>query len=303
MSTVTGFDRALRVAVASGKGGTGKTTLSVALALSNDRSTILLDCDVEEPNAALFLQQEAKAASQKQSIVSVPVPYVDNDICTGCGICKEACQYNAIIMLKKQVMFFHELCHSCGACMLHCPEKAIYEKEQSIGNLSEWTHDKLTFIQGEMSIGKAMSPPIIRAVKKRAEALTQQTKAELVITDCPPGTSCPMIAAVRDNDAAILVTEATPFGLNDLKLAVETMQKMEMPFGVVVNRCDVGDDRVQRYCSQEGISLLAEIPHDRKVAEAYSSGKSLLSAGTTYKKMMNDLHTAVRELAMTRKTV
>ena len=303
MSTVTGFDGTLRVAVASGKGGTGKTTLSVALALSNEGNTVLLDCDVEEPNAALFLKQEAEEASPIHTAVNVPVPYVDNDRCTGCGICKEACQYNAIIMLKKQVMFFHELCHSCGACTLLCPEKAIYEKEQSIGQLSEWKHGKLSFIQGEMSIGKAMSPPIIRAVKKRAEALAQQTKAELVITDCPPGTSCPMIAAVRDNNAVILVTEATPFGLNDLKLAVETMRKMDMPFGVVVNRCDVGDDRVQQYCSEEAIPLLAEIPHDRKVAEAYSSGKSLLSAGDTYKKILDDLRIAVRDLAMTRKTI
>ncbi len=295
----------MQIAVASGKGGTGKTTVAVALALVAPGQVQLLDCDVEEPNAGIFLFKTQNGAQTQTSEeeITIPIPVVDEEKCTGCGSCKTACKFNAIILLKKQVMIFPDLCHSCGACVMACPENALSELPQPIGQVRESVNGALRFIQGELKIGFAMSPPLIRAVKNRAKTEMGTAKPTLpetlTLIDCPPGTSCPMVTSVRGSDFVVLVTEPTPFGLHDLKLAVATIRKMELSFGVVVNRSDVGDNRVTDWCGKEGISVLASIPDDRKVAVAYSNGGNLLSAGEKYRvlmeKLYEDIHSRVRD--------
>lgn len=254
----------MKIAVASGKGGTGKTTVSVALALAFDEPVCLLDCDVEEPNSVLFTKPDI----QSRQDITVPVPKIDSSKCTACGACSKLCAFNAIAVAGKSAMVFPELCHSCGGCMQICPEGAISETPQTIGELTVGQAGQITAIEGRLDIGKAMAPPLIRAVKKSAPDLP-------ILIDAPPGTSCPMITAVSGCDFVILVTEPTPFGLNDLKLAVETVQTLEIPFGVIINRSDAGDGRVVRWCEEENIRILLQIPESRKIAEAYSRGESI----------------------------
>ena len=258
----------MQIAIASGKGGTGKTTLSVALAQVWDGPVQLLDCDVEEPNAALFLNLE----NTTEQAVSVPVPVVDSSRCTGCGQCAKICQFNALAVAGKTVLVFDDLCHSCGGCARVCPEHAITEQPRSIGKIVRGQSGNIRFIEGRLKIGHAMAPPVIRAVKKAADP------ALPVLIDCPPGTSCPMITAVKGSDYVILVTEPTPFGLHDLTLAVETVRLLNLPFGVLINRSDAGDNRVVEYCEKENIRLLLQIPESRKIAEATSRGESILSS-------------------------
>jgi MinD superfamily P-loop ATPase len=286
MSKATGKNPALRIAVASGKGGTGKTTLSVALALSAEGPVNIVDCDVEEPNTSIFLSGFEGVAD---TAMTVPIPIVDEAKCNGCGACARLCQYNAIILLKKQAMIFGELCHSCGGCTLVCPTGAISEQGQAIGRIREARKGQVRFLEGELQVGHALSPPLIRELKKQVAAAPGTT-----ILDCPPGTSCPMVTAVRGSDFVILVTEPTPFGLHDLRLAVATLRTLGLPFGVVINRSDSGDDRVVVYCGREGIPLLASIPQDRRVAEAYSRGENLLSLGSPYTETMAGLWSRIR---------
>ncbi|QHI69458.1 ATP-binding protein [Tichowtungia aerotolerans] len=257
----------MKIAVASGKGGTGKTTVSVALAQAFDSPVCLIDSDVEEPNSAFFLKPGLKSRTD----VTIPVPNIDAEKCTGCGACSSFCTYNAIAVAGKGVMVFPELCHSCGGCTRICPANAITEIPKVIGELSCGQSGTITTLEGRLKIGCAMAPPLIRAAKKAAPDLP-------VIIDSPPGTSCPMITAVSGCDFVVLVTEPTPFGLNDLKLAVETVRKLGLPFSVVINRSDAGDDRVVRYCEEETISILLQIPESREIAKAYSRGDSLLQA-------------------------
>jgi len=255
----------MKIAVASGKGGTGKTTVATNLAFvasQAGRSAAYLDCDVEEPNSAIFLKPQI----QEDHAVASAVPKVDLDKCTACGKCGEICRYSAIISMNKTVLTFPELCHSCAGCWLVCPAGAIIEGRREIGRFQAGLAGKVQFVQGLLNIGQAMSPPLIRAVKAAAPA------ADLTIADCPPGTSCPAIEAMRGADYVLLVTEPTPFGLNDLKLAVETVRKLKMPFGVLINRADSGDLQTRLFCQQSRIPILAEIPDVRAVAEAYSRG-------------------------------
>ncbi len=258
----------MRIAIASGKGGTGKTTVSVALALCAEQPVTLLDCDVEEPNCHIFIPP----AMQHKQPVSVLVPSVDETKCTDCGECGRFCQYHAIVSLKTKPLVFPELCHSCGGCAKVCPAGAIQEVPREIGvlEIGQWNH--IRFIQGRLNIGEAMAPPLIRAVKEHIpfEGLT--------LLDCPPGTSCPVITAVKGCDYVILVTEPTPFGLHDLTLAVDTMRELKLPFGVILNRANACDDRVTHYCRQEKIPILLQIPDDRKIAAAYSCGQTLFEA-------------------------
>jgi len=211
------------ISIASGKGGTGKTTVAInlALALSGSQSLKFLDCDVEEPNAYFFLKPEL---SQKIP-VSIPVPEINEKKCDFCGKCAEICEYNALAVLKDTVLVFAELCHGCGGCTLLCPKKAITEKDRQIGIMEIGSTGKITFIHGKLNIGEAMSPPLIREVKKQIKP------SETVIIDAPPGTSCPVIESIKGSDFSLLVTEPTPFGLNDLKLAVETLKQMKIPHG------------------------------------------------------------------------
>ena len=256
------------VAVASGKGGTGKTTVAVSLARSLHGNVRLLDCDVEEPNCLIFLKPHL--ADRKP--VAVPVPLVDLTKCTACGRCAEICQYNAVAVVKTGPLVFPELCHGCGGCALLCPAGAVSEDSREIGVLESGHAGKMEFVHGRLRPGEAMSPPLIRAVRKHA------LPDRINIIDSPPGTSCPVITAIKDSDYLVLVTEPTPFGLHDLTLAVETARKMHLPFGVIINRADVGDLRVRDYCRRQGISVLLEIPHDRRIAEAYSRGQPMVEA-------------------------
>ena len=254
----------MRIAIASGKGGTGKTTVAVNLAcvLADSGQTVqYLDCDVEEPNGHIFLKPEITATEP----VGIPVPVVDEKKCTGCRKCAEVCQYHAIAVLKKPLVFA-ELCHGCGGCALVCPERAIREENRTIGVVETGRANGVAFAQGRLNVGEPMAPPLIRAVKKKAIA------EGVAIMDAPPGTSCPVVATVRDADYVLLVTEPTPFGLNDLRLAVEMIRQLGVPHGVVINRADSGDRRVRDFCMAETIQILLEIPDDRRVAEAYSRG-------------------------------
>jgi len=271
MSTVTGC-KPVKLALASGKGGTGKTTLSTALALSARGPVWLLDCDVEEPNCHIFIQPE----SQRTVPVPVPVPVIDDTKCTGCGACGEICQFNAIVPLGKKTLVFPELCHSCGGCARVCPSGAITEQDIIVGTLEISTRDHVTFVKGQLDVGRAMSGPVIKAVKQFA------SDDHVTVIDCPPGTSCPMIAAVSGVDFVLLVTEPTPFGLHDLRLAVETVRTLGLPFGVAINRSDAGDDRVETYCRDEDIAVMVRIPEDRRIAEAYSNGNVLTAAVPEY---------------------
>ena len=260
----------MRIAIASGKGGTGKTTVAVNLACvlaDNGQTVQYLDCDVEEPNGHIFLKPEIATSEP----VGIPVPVVDEEKCTGCRKCAEVCQYHAIAVLKKPLVFA-ELCHGCGGCALVCPERAIREQDRTIGVVETGRAGNVAFVQGRLNVGEPMAPPLIRAVKKKASG------DGVAIMDAPPGTSCPVVATVRDADYVLLVTEPTPFGLNDLRLAVEMIRQLGIPHGVVINRADSGDRRVRDFCATERIALLAELPDDRRVAEAYSKGMMAVDA-------------------------
>jgi len=261
----------VRIAIASGKGGTGKTTVATNLAVllaSNGRRVIYADCDVEEPNGHIFLKPTIRTAAR----IGVPIPEIDKSRCTGCNQCGEVCQFSSILGIGKEVLTFPELCHGCGGCSLVCPENAITEVQREIGDIEQGSANGIGFIHGAMRVGEAMSTPLIRAVKERLPA------NGVAILDAPPGTSCPVIETVRGADFILLVTEPTPFGLNDLKLAVEMVRALGLEFGLVINRCDVGDDEVRLYCAREKIPLLLEIPDDRRIAEAYSRGQVAVKA-------------------------
>ncbi len=254
----------MKIAIASGKGGTGKTTVAVNLAwtlASMNKPVQYLDCDVEEPNGHIFLKPQITSTTS----VGIPVPVVDEVKCTGCRKCAEVCQYHAIAVLKKALVF-PELCHGCGGCALVCPAGAIRDDNRPVGVVETGQAGGVSFAQGLLNVGEPMAPPLIRAVKKKV--ITDG----VAIFDAPPGTSCPVVTSVRDADYVLLVTEPTPFGLNDLKLAVEMLRQLGLRQGVVINRADSGDQRVSEYCQAVAIPVLLEIPDDRRVAEAYSRG-------------------------------
>ena len=240
----------------------------------------LLDCDVEEPNAHLFLKGDLCCEPET---VSIPVPEVDETLCDGCGECSRFCAYKALAVLAKRVLVFPEMCHGCGGCMRVCPKGAIREVSKRIGVVVTLRSGEITLIQGRLDVGVAMSPPLIRAVK------TKIPKEGEAILDAPPGTSCPVIATLRETDYVVLVTEPTPFGLNDLRLAVAVVRELRLPFGVVVNRAGSGDDRVQDYCRAEWITVLAEIPDDRRIAEAYSRGELMVDSLPEYRELFQTL--------------
>jgi MinD superfamily P-loop ATPase len=279
--------RNLTVAVASGKGGTGKTTISTNLACAAAEAgykTAYLDCDVEEPNGHLFL----KPLISLRYPVCIPVPEVNMDICTKCGVCGEICQYSAIIKISKTVLTFDNMCHGCGGCLLVCPAGAITEKERRIGVIEEGYAGRVSFRHGRLNIGEALSPPLIKAVRKAGQ------KGNLTIVDAPPGTSCPVIAAVRGVDYILLITEPTPFGLHDLGLALDMLRELEIPGGVVLNRSDPEYNHLARdFCRQRQVPLLAEFPDSRKVAEAYSVGELAYYAVPGYQELMQQLLTTV----------
>jgi MinD superfamily P-loop ATPase len=273
------------ISVASGKGGTGKTTVATNLALSVETHVRFLDCDVEEPNAHLFVHPDFK----KIETITTPVPQVDEKKCTLCGKCAEICQYKAIVVLGETVLPFPELCHSCGGCMEVCPEGAITETGRNLGVIEAGRRDGLEFFHGRLRVGEAMSPPLIKKVRAYAHTDT------LTIIDAPPGTSCPVIAAMKGADFVLLVTEPTPFGLHDLKLAVGAVKILGIPCGLVINRADMGDDQVMAYAKEEDVPVLMEIPFDRRIAEIYSMGEVLVEVMPEWKEKFSELYDHIQE--------
>ncbi len=249
------------VSIASGKGGTGKTSVAVNMALSIG-NVQLLDCDVEEPNVHLLL----KPKLNEEKPVYVSIPRIKEEICDYCGKCAEFCQYNAIFVSSEKVLIFPELCHSCGGCSIVCPRKAITEEKHRIGTLKLGSARDLKLVYGELEVGEPMAVPVIREVKRHIAS------DKPIILDSPPGTSCPVIETVKGSDFCVLVTEPTPFGLHDLKITVQVLEDMGIPFGVVLNRAGIGDKKVYEYCGEKDIPILLEIPFQRRIAELYSRG-------------------------------
>lgn len=277
------------ISVASGKGGTGKTTVALNLAFSLT-NVQLMDCDVEEPNLHLFL-----APQERRTIpVCISVPQVDETQCTHCGKCAEVCQFNAIAVVKDQVLIFPEICHGCGGCTLLCPVQAIREIPREIGYIQEGNYNGLSFVQGVLNVGEPMPTPIIRQEKELIN------KDKTVILDCSPGTSCPVIEGVRESDFCLLVTENTPFGLNDLELAVEMVRALGIPMGVFINQADLGDQKVKKYCQRENIPILGELAHDRRIAEVYSRGEIVVEELPEYRDLFLALFQKIQDIVFSR---
>jgi MinD superfamily P-loop ATPase len=271
------------VAIASGKGGTGKTTLAVNLARLLAPGVRLLDCDVEEPNAHLFLP----AATGAREVVTVPVPEIDPERCDGCGECARFCSFNALAALGDRVLVVPELCHGCGGCRRVCPQRAIRETGRRIGVIQSSTADGIHLVQGRLDVGVATVPPLIHRVRERSGG------DGLTIVDAPPGTSCAMVAAVGGADFVVLVTEPTAFGLHDLELAVATVETLDVPCGVVVNRTGHGDGRVERFCRERGLPILLRVPEDRRVAAACSRGELPVDVVAGYADRLRPLARAI----------
>ena len=274
----------MKIAIASGKGGTGKTTIATNLACigaSLGYKVQYLDCDVEEPNGHIFLRPDI----EKTRAVTVDVPEVDLNKCTGCGKCSEICQYSAIVHLKdNNVLTFEQLCHSCGGCLRVCPSDAIKPKLLDIGDIEFGKAGKIYFVHGRLRIGYVRTVSLIKKVKSHIK------QDSLAILDVPPGTSCPVVEAVKGVDFVLLVTEPTPFGLNDLKLAVGLVREMKLPFAVAINRYGIGNEEVEKYCEVENIEIAMKLPDNRRIAEAYSTGQMIVDALPEYKEQFSNLY-------------
>jgi len=275
------------ISIASGKGGTGKTTIATNLAVALGTDVNLLDCDVEEPNDHIFIQPKITHTEK----VSLKVPQVDMNKCSLCGKCQEICQFQAIVVVGKTALTFPELCHSCGGCMEVCPENAITEIDREMGIFEAGTRNGVAFAYGRLFVGQVMAVPAI----ERVRAAVQPNKVNII--DAPPGTSCPVISSVKNTDFLILVTEPTPFGLNDLKLAVGMVKILAIPHGIVINRSDLGDEKVKEYAKEENIPILMEIPFDRQIAEIYSKGKLLVEELPEWKERFIHLYEDVVKYA------
>jgi MinD superfamily P-loop ATPase len=275
------------ISIASGKGGTGKTTVAVGLALSAENIQ-LLDCDVEEPNVHILLKPKIYEEKPVYSLV----PHIQEEKCNHCGKCAERCQYHALFVAPESVLVFPELCHSCGLCTIVCPEKAIGEEKREIGVVKKGSAQGVDLVNGELNVGEPMAGPVIRDVKKEID------REKTVIIDVPPGASCPVVASVYGSDFTILVTEPTPFGLHDLKIAVEVLRTLKIPLGVVVNRAGIGDMKVYEYCKEEGIPVMLEIPFSKKIAELYSRGVSFVTEMEEWKMKFQHLLKRIVEVRM-----
>lgn len=279
------------IAVASGKGGTGKTTVatSLVLALSDQGQAVsVLDCDVEAPNAHLFLQPKLEHSRD----VNRMIPQVDGLKCTGCGRCAEVCQFHAIVVLGQKTLVFPELCHGCGSCTLECPEKAITEVPEKLGILEAGvTPQGIKFARGLLDVGEPMAVPVIHQLKK----WQPPQNMEISIWDSPPGTSCPVVESIRGADFLLLVTEPTPFGLHDLKLAAQLATEFDIPAGVVINRDGVGDTQVETFCQQAGIPILMRIPLDRDIGAGIAQGKTLVQIQPEYRDDFQNMFVQIRD--------
>ncbi len=280
----------LKIAVASGKGGTGKTTVSVNLAIALKdilkQDIQLVDCDIEEPNDIIFFN--LKPTNSKQ--VGIKIPEINPDKCTYCGICAEVCEYNAIAIIKRAEKFFisEDLCHGCGACSHFCPENAITEKENYIGEVNKYEQNNLKIIEGKLNISESMPTPVLR------ETLKEVDKNILTIYDAPPGTSCSMVTTISEADYVLLVTEPTPFGFNDLKLAAEVVKDLKKPLGIIVNRADLGNRDVYEYAEKNNIPILLEIPFEKRIAEIYSRGGIIVTEIPEYKEKFFNIYNKIK---------
>ena len=272
------------ISIASGKGGTGKTTVAVNMALSIDNAQYI-DCDVEEPNGHLFL----KPTINKRYAVSTKIPKINESKCNLCGRCSEICEFNAITVFPKTTMVFAEMCHGCGACMSLCPSNAIETDEKAIGIIEKGFSGNIEFVHGKLNLKEVLSPHLIKAVKREIN------REKTVIIDAPPGTSCAMVSTVNKSDYTILVTEPTPFGLNDLSISVDVLKNLNVPFGIVINKSDMGDDCIKKFCSENNIPILLEIPFSKKIAELYSTGIPLVSAEKKSRIEFRTLFDKIRE--------
>lgn len=281
------------ISVASGKGGTGKTTVSTNLAASLEQPLRLLDCDVEEPNIHLFIKPAVSVSTTESTFV----PVINGERCNGCGACAEICQFNALAVIGEKVLVFPELCHSCLGCQLVCPEQAVDEGRRELGIIETGTWNDIIFSYGRLRVGEAMSPPLIG----RVQALIEPD--ELVIIDAPPGTSCPAISAMKDSDFVLLVTEPTPFGLHDLVLTVEAVKQLGIPCGLVVNRADIGNDDVYDYALRESLPILLEIPFERHIAELYSRGRLVVEESPRWRRRFQELFKDIKALAAMKEEV
>lgn len=291
----------IRIAVASGKGGTGKTMVASSLALSLARwaddfgvypmptspaPLLFLDGDVEAPNAHLFLKPEIVQRKEVGNLV----PIIDVQKCTFCGRCAEVCQFHAIAVLGKKTLVFYQLCHGCGSCTLNCPENAISEKLHGIGVLeSGQTRDGIDFAQGIMNVGEPMAVPIIHQLKLWVSKKHYST----VIIDAPPGSSCPVVETIRNVDFLLLVTEPTPFGLHDLRLAIQLAKELNLPYAVILNRADIGDHQVEAYCQAENIPILARIPYRREIAQTLAEGLPLVDKFPEYLELFQEVFCSI----------
>lgn len=274
------------IAVASGKGGTGKTSVAVNMAVSVG-NVKLLDCDVEEPNAHLLLHPEIK----RKKPVYTFIPKINKELCNICGECAKFCQFNAILAIAEEILVFPELCHRCGGCAIVCPKKAITWSKHRIGTLHFGVAGNVPLVYGELKVSKPLAVPVIKAVKKHIK------EAKDVILDSPPGTSCPFVETVNGSNFCLLVTEPTPFGLHDLKIAVEVLRKLAVPFGVVVNRAGIGEKKLYDYCRDENIRIMLEIPYQRRIAELYSMGIPFSLEMPEWKEKFQTLYNEIRSLA------
>jgi len=275
----------MKITVASGKGGTGKTTISTNLTsyISDmGNSVVLADLDVEEPNSALFLQTKL----QHTQICNKMVPVWESTNCTLCGECAKNCNFNAIVAMPSEILVFPELCHSCYACSELCPTNSLPMAPTRIGEIKEFQVKNFPFIEGRLDLGQEMAVPLIA---QTIEYASQKYKKHIKIFDAPPGTSCPVIEASRGSDFVILITEATPFGLNDLKLAVETMRVLEQKFGVIINRHGIGDASVEEYCQKEDIQIITKVKNDKEIAKLYSKGELIYKKIEHFKNSLDDI--------------
>ncbi len=274
------------ISVASGKGGTGKTTVSTNLAAALDSKVTFLDCDVEEPNAHLFLQPQ----TEKEETIYTLLPQIDQSRCDLCRKCIDICRFNAITIAGKSFLLFPELCHSCGGCLVVCPQKCLSEGKRELGHIATGTRGPIQFHNGTLRIGEAMSPPLIKKLRKQFEK-----NGDTVIIDAPPGTSCPVIASMHGADYIVLVTEPTPFGLHDLKLAHETVLELGIPCGLVINRANLGDDGVHQYAREKHLPILMEIPFSKDIAALYSRGHLIIEEMPEWKERFITLFETIRE--------